>query len=320
MRKSSLHVQRFQYSAGARSTSMVLHHLPQSSPSASPSICRPHHHQQLPAARQPVDGETATASDSKSIHPSARSCARPCPRSITSIFHGSHSRWLPHHPAMALPSPSSTSDGDVPSSTATADPAPPTTVRTPSSPSSAVRLFLPQNPYPSIRRQQTSTVHRRSVAVQSPTRSPSQIRWHAPSFHPRSTHPSQHRRPPLPKPGQRLHTIQPTLLHLLHHQPTATTQWSDNPSASLLPEPTTPPDLHRQPNPTAMSRLQRPPRTISLHPPSASSRPANQPVACQPTINNPHLKVATCPYNTTSKANRPTSIRQNPSSTKYGRK
>ncbi|KAL6001026.1 hypothetical protein ACLOJK_006753 [Asimina triloba] len=75
--------------------------------------------------------------------------------SITSIFHGSHSRRLPHHPGMALPPTSSTSDGDVPSSTATADPAPPTTVRTPSSPSPAVRLFLPQNPFPSIRRRAT---------------------------------------------------------------------------------------------------------------------------------------------------------------------
>ncbi|KAL5997617.1 hypothetical protein ACLOJK_008547 [Asimina triloba] len=35
MGKSSLHVQRFQYSAGARSTSMVFH-LPQSNPSAAP--------------------------------------------------------------------------------------------------------------------------------------------------------------------------------------------------------------------------------------------------------------------------------------------
>ncbi|KAL6003869.1 hypothetical protein ACLOJK_004415, partial [Asimina triloba] len=43
MGKSSLHVQRFQYSAAARSTSMVLHRLPQSSPSAiSSSFVRSH--------------------------------------------------------------------------------------------------------------------------------------------------------------------------------------------------------------------------------------------------------------------------------------
>ncbi|KAL5984907.1 hypothetical protein ACLOJK_038743 [Asimina triloba] len=47
-------------------------------------------HDPSPSTRQPVDGETATASDPKSIHPSARSCARPCPRSISIQQQRSH--------------------------------------------------------------------------------------------------------------------------------------------------------------------------------------------------------------------------------------
>ncbi|KAL5986795.1 hypothetical protein ACLOJK_015129 [Asimina triloba] len=201
-------------SAGARSTSMVLHHLPQSSPSAA-CLLRPE---------------------------------------LASLFHGDGNKRRPFRPSQQR-------------RPTTCSHRPPLLRRR----RAGIRLLATTRRHPDP----PAEDDRSSSSVRSPVLNPS-----AP--------PSSQIWPVTPTKQRPIRLAAPIFPMFVHHHK------SSRQPIDAQAAPATIPRGQRASRPRAAiclqhhaschdlaARLQRPPRTISLHPPSASSRPADQPVACQ---------------------------------------